>query len=312
MKRIGEIEKDIQNLNIQGATNVAIASLEGMKMFVESSNEKDVESLLKKFLETGNRLATARPNEPLAENGVKYVMYKARKQKNDLQDINSMKQGLLKYCDEYLDIIADSKKSIIEKCTPYVRPFENVLTHCHSSTAVSIIKSIAEGKESFDAVCTETRPLYQGRKTAKSLVEAGISTTMIADSAAESFMIGRGSITVDALFLGCDVITMKGHCINKIGSWGIAMAAYYADKPVYIVSPLLKLETVTPTEGITIEIREDRELWKDAPKGLDIFNPAFEFVDNRMISGFMTEFGIVKPKEISTIAQEKYPWLFEY
>lgn len=311
MRRIEEIEKDIQNLNIQGATNVAIATLEGMKILAQESDEKSAVQLLEMFLKTGDRLSHARPNEPLAQNAIKYVKYKVGERKNDLQSLESMKQALLDYTDEYLEIISNSKKDIINNSPQYIKLFENVLTHCHSSTAVSLIKSIAQGKDSFDAVCTETRPLFQGRKTAKSLLEAGISTTMIADSAAESFMIGRGSLTVDALFIGCDSITMRGHCINKIGSWGIAMAAYYAEKPVYVVSPLLKLETEIPAEGMTIEVREDRELWEDAPKDLKIFNPAFEFVDNRMISGFLTEFGVIKPKEVSSVAREKYPWLFE-
>ena len=82
------------------------------------------------------------------------------------------------------------------------------MTHCHSSTAVEVIKGIAKGKKSFDAVCTETRPLFQGRITAKSLLDAGISATLIADSSAESFVIGRGSVPIDAVFIGCDQITM--------------------------------------------------------------------------------------------------------
>ncbi len=192
-----------------------------------------------------------------------------------------------------------------------VRNFENVLTHCHSSTAVSIIKEIAQGKSSFDAVCTETRPRFQGRITAKSLLEAGISTTLIADSAAESFTIGRGSVPIDGVFMGCDEITLDGYCINKIGSWGIAVAANYSSTPVYIVSPLLKINPEVTHRDISIEIREDHELWHDAPKGIKMFNPAFEIIDSKLISGFMTEFGIIKPEEIAGIVKSKYTWLFD-
>ena len=311
VKQILEIEKDIKELNIQGATNVAIATLEGMKIFIEESNISDKEMFYKELERVGYKLANARLNEPLARNGVKYVTFQFRKKRDDLHSINDMKQQLLDFCDDYLFKISDSKRSIVELGVPYVKHFENVLTHCHSSTAVSILKGIAQGNSSFDVVCTETRPLFQGRTTAKSLLEDGISTTMIADSAAESFVIGRGSVPIDAVFIGCDQITLDGYCINKIGSWGIGMAAYYTSKPLYVVSPLLKVDPKMKVQDISIEIREDDELWSDAPKELKMFNPAFEIVDAKLITGFMTEFGIIKPSEIHDIIKAKYTWLFE-
>lgn len=311
VKQILDIEKDIKELNIQGATNVAIATVEGMKIFIEETNISDKEMFYKELERVGSKLANARPNEPLARNAVKYVAQVFRKNFSDLHSLNDMKQKMNEYCDEYLFKIADSKRTIIELGVPYLRHFENVLTHCHSSTAVSVIKSIAQGKRTFEVVCTETRPLFQGRITAKSLLDDGISTTLIADSAAESFVIGRGSIPIDAIFIGCDEITIDGSCINKIGSWGIAMSATYVGKPIYVVSPLLKVNPSVSHRDISIEIREDDELWSDAPRGLKMFNPAFEIVDSRLITGFMTEFGIIKPNEIASIVKAKYTWLFE-
>ena len=311
VKQILDIEKDIKELNIQGATNVAIATLEGMKIFIEESNVTDKELFYKELERVGNKLANARLNEPLARNGVKYVVHLFLKKKDDLHSINDMKQQLLDYCDEYLFKISDSKRSIIELGLPYVKHFENVLTHCHSSTAVAILKGIGGVNSSFDVVCTETRPLFQGRTTAKSLLDDGISTTMIADSAAESFIIGRGSVSIDAIFIGCDQITLDGYCINKIGSWGIGMAANLASKPLYVVSPLLKVDPYIKAKDISIEIREEDELWSEAPKELKMFNPAFEIVDAKLITGFMTEFGIIKPEEIHDIVKAKYTWLFD-
>lgn len=311
VKQILDLEKDIKDLNIQGATNVAIATLEGMKIFIEESNITDKELFYKELERVGFKLANARENEPLARNGVKYVTHTFKNHFSDLHSLNDMKQHLEEYCDEYLFKISDSKRAIIELGVPYVRHFENVLTHCHSSTAVSIIKEIAQEKKTFDAVCTETRPRFQGRITAKSLLDAGISTTLIADSAVESFIIGRGSIPIDAIFIGCDQITIDGYCINKIGSWGVAMAAKSSSRPLYVVSPLLKVDPSMNHREISIEVRESSELWSEAPKGLKMFNPAFEIVDAGLITGFMTEFGIIKPEEIANIVKAKYTWLFD-
>jgi ribose 1,5-bisphosphate isomerase len=195
--------------------------------------------------------------------------------------------------------------------SPQLKYIDHVLTHCHSSTAVRLIQGIAKGDEDFTAVCTETRPRYQGRITAKELLNVGIDTTLIADSAAESFVIGRGSKPVSVVFIGCDAITMKGYCINKIGSWGIAMAAYQSSKPLYVVTSLLKVDHDTAHQDIRIEIRGDKELWEDAPKGLEMYNPAFEVVDAGLITGFITEFGIIKPRDIGDFVRKEYPWLFE-
>lgn len=312
MEKLPEIKKiydDIKKLNIQGATNVAIATFEGMKLYLELTKEEDKQKLFDEFTKVGDTLANARENEPLARNGVTYVHYYFGQRFPDLPDKDVMKQELTKLCNEYLDMIEDTKKDILNKCTKNLTNLDKILTHCHSSTAVSLIKSIGKGDRNFEVVCTETRPLFQGRITARSLIESGVKTTLIADSAAESFVIGRGSVPIDAIFIGCDQITAKGHTINKIGSWGISMSAYYAGKPVYVVSPLLKIDPTSFLESIKIEVRESAELWEDSPKGLNMYNPAFEIVDNVLITGYLTEFGMVLPNNVESVVKEHYPWI---
>ena len=306
---VEEIYRDIKKLNIQGATNVGIATLEGIKIALENSKEEDNQKLYDEVIAVGNRLAHARTNEPLATNGVTFVEYFFKNEFSVLPEIGTMKRTLEELCDRYLELIGNTKRDLVEKNYQMLTNFDKLFTHCHSSTAVNLIKKLSKKDDNFEVVCTETRPMYQGRKTAKSLIEAGIKTTMIVDSAAESFVINRGSVPVDAVFIGCDQFTEKGYVVNKIGSWGLAMAAFYADKPLYVVTPLLKIDAESFHTGIEIEIREDRELWEDAPKELDMYNPAFEIVDNNLITGFVTEYGIVKPKDIGQVVRQVYPWL---
>jgi ribose 1,5-bisphosphate isomerase len=308
-KEIQQIHDEIKGLNVQGATNVAIATLEGMKLALEL-DYRDPEGFIDSILEVGNYLAFARPNEPLAQNSVLYIQYLFEEKAIYRFPIEEEKQLIKQLCQEFLDKIEEDKKKIIELNVPKLLQIDHVLTHCHSSTAVSLIKGISKGDQDFTAVCTETRPRYQGRKTAKSLLEAKIDTTLIADSAAESFVIGRGNKSVSEVFIGCDAITMRGHCINKIGSWGIGMAARQAGKPLYVVTPLLKIDHDSAYHEIEIEVREDKELWADAPAGLKMYNPAFELVDSGLIQGFVTEFGILKPDEIADVVRKEYPWLF--
>lgn len=313
MEKFKEIEKiveDIKSLKIQGATNVCIATFEGMKLYLELSKTQDLETFKEGFFETGRDLANARPNEPLARNGVHYVKYFFKEKYPDISQVSSAKEILKTLCDEYLGLITSAKKNSIEKCARYLTNYDKILTHCHSSTVVDLIKEISKGDKNFEVVSTETRPLYQGRITVKNLINAGIKTTLIADSAAESFAVNRGSVPIDVVFLGSDQIMKDGYVINKIGSWGIAVAAHYGGKPLYIVSNLLKFDKESVYSDLEIEIREDRELWPEAPRNLDMYNPAFEIIDNSLITGFVTEFGIIKPSEIETVIKENYPWLF--
>lgn len=313
MEKYPEIEiiyNDIKKLNIQGATNVAIATLEGMKKYLKITKEIDPQLMYNEIIEVGKYLAHARANEPLAVNGVTYISHCFTKKISVLPRIEIMKQEMEEFCNNYLELIENCKRELVDYGTRNLFNFDKLLTHCHSSTAVALIKSLGKGDHDFETFCTETRPLFQGRKTAKSLVDAGIKTTLIADSAAESFVIGRGSTPVDAIFIGCDQITPKGHAINKIGSWGIAMSAHYVGKPVYVVTPMLKLDIESGVD-VEIEVRESRELWDDAPKGLIMYNPAFEIVDNVLITGYVTEVGIIKPQDLEKEAKSRYPWLFE-
>jgi len=307
MEKFKEVEKiveDIKNLKIQGATNVSIATFEGMKLYLELSKTEELQSLTEGFFASGEELANARPN------GVHYVKHFFKEKYSDISQVSSAKEILKTLCDEYLGLITSAKKNSIEKCAKSLTNFDKILTHCHSSTVVDLIKEISKGDKNFEVVSTETRPLYQGRITAKSLVDAGIKTTLIADSAAESFAVNRGSVPIDVVFLGSDQIMKDGYVINKIGSWGIAVAAHYGGKPLYIVSNLLKFDKDSLFSDIEIEIREDRELWPEAPRGLDMYNPAFEIIDNALITGFVTELGIIKPSDVEKVVKENYPWLF--
>jgi ribose 1,5-bisphosphate isomerase len=309
-KEVEQLHNEIKEIKIQGATNVAISTFKGMKSALRTGYNNSGD-LLKDIVDVGRYLAYARPNEPLAQNGVLYVKHFFKERGGQNLPLPEEKELISNLCDEYLDNLESSKHKIDELNTPQLRYIDHILTHCHSSTAVRLIQGIAEGDDDFTAVCTETRPRYQGRITAKELLSADIDTTLIADSAAESFVIGRGSKPVSVVFIGCDAITMKGYCINKIGSWGIGMAAYQSSKPLYVVASLLKVDHDTAYQDIGIEIREDKELWEDAPKGLEMYNPAFEVVDAGLITGFITEFGIIKPRDIGDFVRKQYPWLFE-
>jgi translation initiation factor 2B subunit (eIF-2B alpha/beta/delta family) len=304
--------EDIKSVKVQGATNVALATFEGLKLFIKNYDKKvPYEVLLADVEKAGISLAYARPNEPLAKNGLKYVTTMLKIKYPGEHDIQFAREKISELCDEYLKIIKDSKKSIIENSESILGNALGLLTHCHSSTSEAVIVNQAKRMGlGFKVACSETQPLMQGRITAKNLLDAGLDVTYMEDSSRESFIIGRDLFTVDAVLIGCDEITMQGDAINKIGSWGAALACYYASKPIYVVTSILKLDPSTIYKPVEIEMRKGSEVWPDAPKGLTLFNPAFELIDKQLITGFMTEFGLVRPSEVQKVISDHYGWLY--
>lgn len=307
------VVEDIKSVKIQGATNVAIATFEGIKLFINSEGNKysSYELFINEVEKIGYLLANARPNEPLAQNGVKFIINMMKIKYHGEKDVKKVGEQILKLVEEYLNFIKEGKERIVENGKAVLTPsIKGILTHCHSSTAEKLIINHLHNLPDGKVVCTETRPLFQGRTTAKNLLASGLDTTLIADSAVESFIIGKGTFPIDTVFIGCDEITMQGDAVNKIGSWGVAHAAYFANKPVYIVGSILKTNVSTAYRPIQIEMRNAVEIWPEAPEGLKMVNPSFEIVDHRMITGFITELGVLAPDQIGKSIQKSYQWLF--
>ena len=95
-----------------------------------------------------------------------------------------------------------------------------------------------------------------------------------------------------------------------LGSYGLALSAYVASKPVYIITPALKLNLSTIYRQSKIEMRNGKEIWPDAPEGINVINPAFDLIDNRFIKGFVTELGVLAPAELEEKVREYYSWMY--
>ena len=128
---VDQIITDIKSIKIQGATNVAISTFEGMKLFINAYSGADLSSFLREVIEVGNNLATARPNEPLATNGVRYVNYKLKLNGSKIADVNLAKSEASRYCDEYLDLIKGAKDEIVKHSTEVSEGVDEILTNLH-------------------------------------------------------------------------------------------------------------------------------------------------------------------------------------
>ncbi|MBS3090510.1 hypothetical protein J4433_01945 [Candidatus Pacearchaeota archaeon] len=256
-KRFEKICNDIKQVRIQGARNIAKAALYAYSLFPDKKHKRI--------------LMNARQTEPMLFN----VLDKFEKigYKNILKHFN------------------ESQDRINQNVLKLIKNNDIIFTHCHSTNVVNALIYAKKNGRKFQVYNTETRPLYQGRKTAKELEKAGVKVKMFIDSAiaiAIEKENKKDKIYANKIFLGADALLDKG-IINKIGSGIIAELAYGHKIPLYIIADSWKYTN----KNIPIENRKLNEVWSRAPKHIIIKNPAFEFVEARHIRAIVSELGIL-------------------
>ncbi len=252
--RINKIIQDIKDIKIQGARNVAKAALHAYSLSSTKS--------------TKNKLIKARPTEPLLVNTLK--RFEKLGKKKTLQHFDKAQEKINKFA------------------LKLIKPNSVIFTHCHSTNVVNALIYAKKKGKKFEVYNTETRPLYQGRKTARELRKAGIKVTTFVDAAARVVLTkSQGTKSVDIVFLGADAILKEG-VINKIGSGMFSEIAYHEKIPVYILADSWKY-----TKEVKLEERNFKEVWKRAPKYVKVKNLAFEKVPKKFIKAIVSEFGIL-------------------
>jgi eIF-2B alpha/beta/delta-like uncharacterized protein len=263
------------------------------------SNKKE----LKDFFDRSTKLLIeARETEPMLRNWMKYARHKLKAWANAIELADAFA--------EYLTWINEEEKIRAEIGVNLIDDWDNIMTHCHSGSVTKILKTARNEWKKIHVYNTETRPLYQWRKTSTDLVKAGVPNTMVTDSSAPFFVdnIYEKDIEIHKVFLWADSIQSNGDTINKVWSYSIGLSAWHSGIPLYIVWSLLKLDILGE---IWIETRDGKELRPDAPEGLKILNYAFDMIPAKCITGIITEFGIIRPENLLKEAKKRYPWMLE-
>jgi ribose 1,5-bisphosphate isomerase len=309
MDILKEQVKKISSLEIQGATNVAKFGVTLLKEYAQRHKDLPNGDLWNNLLTARDLIYHSRATEPAMRNGLYFIMNKIdnHRTKDKTKVDIAAKAGI--YADEYLKILNDSKTQITKIGANRIPNKDRltIMTHCHSSVVTGILLEAAKQGKKFTVICTETRPAFQGRITAKELIDAKIPTKQVVDSAMRWAV---RTFDVDMILIGADAITSEGTVINKIGSRLLALVAREMHIPYYVATPLLKFNPDTSFGALEkIEIRESDEIWPDRPKGLEVLNPAFETVSRRYIDSLITEAGIFPATLVSHMFNEKYPYL---
>jgi len=275
-KRFNQICKDIKEIKIQGARNIAKAALYAYSLFPTKSSK--------------NKLLSLRPTEPMLVN----VLNKLEKE----------------HYKKILSHFGEAQNSINKNVFKLIKNNQTIFTHCHSTNVTQALIYAKKHGKKFQVYITETRPLFQGRKTAKELEKAGIKVTLFADSAAAIALEKQNKkdkIYSDIIFLGADAILKEG-VINKIGSGMFAEIAKANKIPIYIIADSWKFSP----KNVKIEERSFHEVWKRVPKHIKIRNPAFELIKKKYIRAIISELGILSYNEFLKKVKVLQKGLYNY
>jgi ribose 1,5-bisphosphate isomerase len=293
----------IRKLEVQGARNVAIAAVKALQTLAEQTKAKTKAEFLSELAHAQKLLFASRETEPLMRNAVRWVISHVE---NADKEVSVLSKLAISKADQFLKDLDDSREQTAQIGAKRVQDGMVIFTHCHSTTVTRLLAKAKDDGKIFKVICTETRPAFQGRITARELVQLRIETTFIVDSGARTFMP-----TADLVIVGADAITSEGNVVNKIGTSTLAVLAHESRKAFYVVSELLKFDSITMYGGYEgIEQRSPAEVWKKAPEGLKVHNPAFDVTPNRYIHGLICEEGIIAPQSVAEVMRRKYPWVF--
>ena len=301
-----DIHSAIRLLRVRGAPAIGVAAAIGVYLAARKSAAREYKSFYSEFQAAREYLASSRPtavNLFWALDRMERVVINSRDMPVD-KIKNLLRDEAVSIMDEDVRVC----RSIGEYGLGLIKDGDGILTHCNAGQLAAVkygtaLAPIHVGRErgyNFRVFVDETRPLLQGaRLSSLEMLADGVDTTLICDNTASQVMKNGW---VQSVFVGCDRVAANGDACNKIGTSGAAILARYYGIPFYVCAPTSTIDmSVERGEDIVIEERspeEVTEMWyseRMAPRDVKVYNPAFDFADNELITCIVTEYGIARP-----------------
>ncbi|WP_276279634.1 ribose 1,5-bisphosphate isomerase [Halorussus caseinilyticus] len=304
---VEEVAADIASMEIRGAATIADAAAEALADQAEHSDAETPEAFRAEMRAAGRHLRGTRPTAVSLPNALRYVLRGMQG-----STVEQLRGTVVESAREFQRELDQAQDNLGEIGANRLRDGDTVMTHCHSTDALSCVeKALEQGKE-ISAIVKETRPRKQGHITARQLREWGVPVTLVVDNAARRYLD-----ETDHVLVGADSIAADGSVINKIGTSGLAVNARERGVPIMVAAQTLKLHPDTMTgHTVEIEMRDEREVLAADEEaeidgdiggdGLTVENPAFDVTPPRYVDAIVTERGQFPPESIVTLMRELF------
>jgi len=300
-----EVWEAIKTLRVRGAPAIGIAGAFGVCLGIQNSSAADYNQFKKELDKVGDYLKNCRPTAVNLAWAIERIIETA--DANKILPIEKLKNKLIAEAQR----IYEEDRAMCRKMGDYgaqiLQDGWTVLTHCNAGilatsdygTALAPVYRAIELGKKISVYADETRPLLQGaRLTTWELMQNGVDVTLICDNMAATVM-QQGKI--NCVLVGSDRIAANGDAANKIGSYTLAILAKYHNIPFYVVAPTSSIDfSLSDGSKIPIEERGSEEVTKGygkqtAPDGVKVYSPAFDVTPAKLITGWITDKGLVRP-----------------
>ncbi len=303
-EEVKRIREDIRTMIIRGAGRIARAGAKALAIAAEEYKGSDVRDFISYMRKVAEYVKSARPTAVSLPNAVSYVM--TRLLRATPESVEEAKRIVVSAAEEFIEYSKNAVKVIAELGAKRIENGDVIMTHCHSTAAVSVIVEAHNQGKVSKVYVKETRPKMQGLITAKALADAGLDVILIPDSAVRYFMK-----RVNKVVVGADTIAANGAVINKIGTSLVALAAKEARVRLYVAAETYKFSPQTVIgELVPIEVRDPREIvedeWLRTNPQVKVYNPVFDVTPPEYIDAIITEKGIIPPQAAILILMEEY------
>jgi methylthioribose-1-phosphate isomerase len=294
------VAEAIRSMVIRGAPAIGVAAAMGVALGALRAKEKSFDIEFERIVKTLSKTRPTAVNLFWALERMRRVYTEHRG-----RGIETVKRLLVDEAHKVYQEDIAANKQLGKHGAILLRDAKRVMTHCNAGalatagygTALGVIRAMKESGRHVEVWVNETRPFLQGsRLTAWELKKEKIPATLITDNMAGYVMqLGK----VDAVVVGCDRVAANGDVANKIGTYSVAVLARRHGIPFYVAGPTSSIDLNCPSgKEIPIEQRDPKEVSHIfgrplAPKGMKVFNPAFDVTSQDLITAIITEKGVI-------------------
>ena len=305
-----QVANAIKTLVVRGAPAIGVSGAFGLALAALQSNASTKEKMISDLNSAKNILFETRPTAVNLAWGLEKIMEVAR----SCKDPEEIKKIVVETAKQMADQDVKINMTMGKHGSKLFDDNDTVLTHCNAGalatvgygTALGVIRASKESGKNIKVIATETRPVQQGsRLTAFELKHDGIDVSLIPDTAVGYTLANN---LVNKIIVGADRILKTGHVFNKIGTYQIALLAKHHNVPFYVAAPLSTFDLSSNPEDVVIEQRKSSEVTgigekKTAPNDINVINPAFDMTPPELISGIITENGVITAPFEETIKE---------